>query len=434
MSVQFTEQTLNDESLGFFRLAHAGYFVSSKKTKLLLDPIFFNDWLEFLTLNPRVDFNFSQIKNLKPDAVVISHFHNDHFCLRSLNLVSREALIVYPRGCQTIPYWLKMIGFKNFKELGTGEMFKIGDIEIEATISHISGVHEMGMYIQKGKTKVLNLVDTIVSKEDVKDIVRRKGQPSASFCFYQPLRETQVLKRNFSASFPRKKYQSLLEIVEEMPESIIVPSACSWAYKFEPELNHWMFPVTEEKFCHDVKKRFPHTKPKILAPGEGLIFDNGNLRNIQCLSWVKKQEVSKSKKGPIVMRDHGNIKIERREEVTLKLISKLLPKIKSSKSPQKWNYEFLRPKGNSFFVQLNLSPSGNSLKVLERKPANIMSVFTTTAFITAVTEGMLYYPFTHTGQYARLAPATKGEDPLLQVCLADAQKKYLYKLVFFLDS
>ncbi len=432
--LQFTKRTLKDESLAIFRLTHAGYFVTSKKTSILIDPLFINDWAEFLILNPTVEFNFAEIKKLKLDGVIISHFHNDHFCLKSLNYVSRETLIVFPAGCKTIPFWLKTMGFKNLQELKPLENIKVGDIEIEATVSHAVGVNEMGMFIQKGKSKILNLVDTEVYKKDVESVVKRKGMPSVSFCFYQPLRESDVYNGKLLSISPKKIYQRLQDIVGAINESIIVPSACSWAYKYEPELNYWMFPISEEKFCEDIKQRFPLSSPTILEPGQGFVFDNGKLRNVQKLSWVQKLEKSKTRKGPIVMKDHGNRKIENRKSVTLKMITELLSKIKKSESEMKWNYEFLRPRAKSFYVQLSLSPAGNSFKVLERKPRKIMSKFTTTAFITATTEGMLNYSLAHTGQYLCLADPSEGQDPLLEACFKNLQKKYLFNLVFSLET
>jgi hypothetical protein len=325
------------------------------------------------------------------------------------------------------------MGFKNFQEIKPLENIKVGDIEIEATISHAGDVKEMGMFIQKGKTKIINLVDSLVYKKDVESIVKRRGMPSASFCFYQPLREDNVQTGDYPSVFPMEIYQRLQDVVGAIDQSIIVPAACSWAYKYERELNFWMFPVSEEKFCLDIKKRFPMTKPTILLPGEGFVFDNGKLRNIQRLDWVRSLEKSKKRRGPVVMKDSGNRKIENRKAVTLKMITELLSRIKKPESNIKWNYEFLRPRGKPFYVQLNLSPSGNDFKVLERKPTKIMSTFTTTAFITATTEGLLSYSLVHTGQYRRRAEFSK-DDPLLQACLENLHKKYFFNLIFSLES
>ena len=72
------------------RVLHAGYLFSVGNTRILFDPIFENPFSRNCHAFPNVEFDHQQIKNLKVDAVFISHFHDDHCSFESLNLLDRS--------------------------------------------------------------------------------------------------------------------------------------------------------------------------------------------------------------------------------------------------------------------------------------------------------------------------------------------------------
>ncbi|MBY0453008.1 MAG: MBL fold metallo-hydrolase, partial [Bdellovibrionaceae bacterium] len=95
------------------RVLHAGYIFECTGTQILFDPLFENPFSRNCFAFPQVAFDTDRIQNLKFDAVFISHYHDDHCSLDSLNLINRETpLYIYCLHDELIQ-WLKEFGFKN---------------------------------------------------------------------------------------------------------------------------------------------------------------------------------------------------------------------------------------------------------------------------------------------------------------------------------
>jgi L-ascorbate metabolism protein UlaG (beta-lactamase superfamily) len=66
------------------------------------------------------------------DAVLLSHFHRDHYDIASLTLIGRETQIVGPPGASRR---LNRRGFANVTELGAGDSVSLGDVTVTATLA-----------------------------------------------------------------------------------------------------------------------------------------------------------------------------------------------------------------------------------------------------------------------------------------------------------
>lgn len=91
------------------------------------------------------------------DAVLISHLHLDHFDLPSLEMLDARTCFIVPAGAGDI---LREAGFQNVREMHTGEVAGISDIQIEATYASHSGfrppfgpvVDSLGFLIRGSRT------------------------------------------------------------------------------------------------------------------------------------------------------------------------------------------------------------------------------------------------------------------------------------------
>ena len=77
------------------RILHAGYLFECSDVSIAFDPIFENPFSKNCYAYPNVQFNHEKIRNLRLDAVFISHYHDDHCSLESLVLLSKETPIMF---------------------------------------------------------------------------------------------------------------------------------------------------------------------------------------------------------------------------------------------------------------------------------------------------------------------------------------------------
>ena len=99
------------------RILHAGYIFEYGKTQIAFDPIFENPFSKNCYAFPNVKFNIEEIKKLKLAAVFISHYHDDHCSLESLNLLDRETPIYIYCIYDEMLTMIKALGFKKVHQL-----------------------------------------------------------------------------------------------------------------------------------------------------------------------------------------------------------------------------------------------------------------------------------------------------------------------------
>ena len=72
------------------RILHAGYVFWCEDVEIFVDPIFENPFSRNCYAFPDVRFDLAAIRLLRPAAVFISHYHDDHCSLDSLDLLPRD--------------------------------------------------------------------------------------------------------------------------------------------------------------------------------------------------------------------------------------------------------------------------------------------------------------------------------------------------------
>jgi L-ascorbate metabolism protein UlaG (beta-lactamase superfamily) len=107
-------------------IGHATTLIEVGGARILTDPVLRDRVLHLERRAGAVDR--SAIATL--DLVLVSHLHHDHFDPSSLRMIDRRANLVVPRGAG---HAASRLGFAEVIELGEGETFTIGGLEVTAT-------------------------------------------------------------------------------------------------------------------------------------------------------------------------------------------------------------------------------------------------------------------------------------------------------------
>lgn len=113
-------------------LGHATVLIELEGVRLLFDPLLRGRVLHLRRQVPPVDESVFA----GPDAVLISHMHQDHLDLPSLRRLGRDTHLIVPGGAGV---WLASKGFANVSEVDVGDVVKVGELEITAVIAHHNG-------------------------------------------------------------------------------------------------------------------------------------------------------------------------------------------------------------------------------------------------------------------------------------------------------
>ncbi len=119
---------------GIHRLQHANVLFHSGKTKVITDPHLHS----FYIPNHILDISLSDLPQI--DAILITHFHRDHYDLSSLALFDRKTKIFFPKVrratilCPDVERELRTLGFTDIFPLeNTYQPVKIGDFTLTPT-------------------------------------------------------------------------------------------------------------------------------------------------------------------------------------------------------------------------------------------------------------------------------------------------------------
>gem|GEM_PF-2478638 len=270
------------------RVAHAGIVVETPNVRCLMDPILKTKFMGgCLELWPKAKFRYKNLKTQGFDLLIISHEHEDHFDLPSLDLIDRAAKVVYPKGSPWVESCLKRMGFKDFHPLAPYEKLKYRDLSIMATPSEVP-FPEMGVIFKYKKTCVWNLVDSVITRANVKQTISRFGKPSLVLSPFQPVIEIEIGQDALGAPFPIADYRHILNVIKWIQPTYLIPSAFGYKNRINNWLNQRQFPMVERQFSKDVEKMSRSTRVISMRPGDGLQYTMGKWAfQSQCLKFVQ---------------------------------------------------------------------------------------------------------------------------------------------------
>ena len=248
-------------------IGHACIVFESKGTTLLSDPCLFS--LHFEELNyyfPRVEIHPDKFK--RPDAVYISHRHQDHFDIRTLAYMPKDLKLLCPDDAILLDC-IKELGYQDITVVKDFEPVQVKDLTLIPTPSLTQDYYpEHGLIIQDGEVNIWNQVDTIVSPDIIQYINRICGRVDFAHVRFEPL-----LEQNFTyhkdTMLPFEEYSSFLKVAGALSPKFAVPGSAGEHFHGAAEfLNHFVFPATQEQFIGDLEKFSPEIRSSTFLPGD----------------------------------------------------------------------------------------------------------------------------------------------------------------------
>lgn len=124
-----------EKSLHITYIGHATVLIEIDGVRILTDPVLRNRIGHVRRYGRPVD----PVHRHALDAVLISHMHLDHLDLPSLRLLGYGQRLIVPFGAADM---LHRHGFTNVEEIEAGDIAKVQDVTVAATLAH----HERSRY------------------------------------------------------------------------------------------------------------------------------------------------------------------------------------------------------------------------------------------------------------------------------------------------
>ena len=247
-------------------LGHASLVVEAADTTVFTDPVFFDPFEVESVSCPRREVTVDALP--RPDAIVLSHAHLDHFDAASLARLPRSTPVYIPPDAR-LRQALQGLEFWKVKVLLPWEPLRIGALTLMATPS--KSAYETGLVVRDEDGALWNQVDTVVTQATTLRVLEwLGGDLDVVFSMYSPLieyGETWVSE----LGFPRERYDRLLEVALSSQARVVVPhSSGQRLFGSREWANRHIFPASRERFLADLAVVAPEVTGLLLDPGEAL--------------------------------------------------------------------------------------------------------------------------------------------------------------------
>jgi hypothetical protein len=276
---------INGMSLKISRILHAGYVFESGGIQIAFDPIFENPFSQNCYAYPNVQFDREQIKKINFAAVFISHFHDDHCSLESLDLLNRETPIYIYCHFDELFSMIRELGFVNVNRLGLNVPIKVGPIEIIPLRALDIEVDSM-FHIKVGKLNILNVVDSWLDPSSLDELVQFAPWDMLLWPF-QTMREIEVLAPRRASKQSKGIPHEWLEQIKILNPRFVVPSSCQFIQESWSWYNHALFPISYRQFQNEVEAMLPLSQVVRMNPSVSLTLDSENIEASDPLRWVQ---------------------------------------------------------------------------------------------------------------------------------------------------
>ena len=257
-------------SITISRILHAGYQFACEGATILFDPIFENPFSRNCHAFPDVRFDLDGVRQLRPDAVFISHYHDDHCSFDSLDLLPRETPIYMYCLFEEMFDMLRALGFHNVVQLRTNEPVAVGPFVVTPREALDREVDSM-FQIRAAGMNVLNVVDAWIG-DDVVEQLAAEGPWDMVLWPFQTMRELAVLwprRADPHAGLP----DEFIEQLQRLAPRYVVPSSCQFVQEPWSWYNHAMFPITYAGFQQAVEAALPDTRVVRMNPSVSFTLD-----------------------------------------------------------------------------------------------------------------------------------------------------------------
>ncbi|WII72619.1 MBL fold metallo-hydrolase [Bdellovibrio sp. 22V] len=265
------------------RILHAGYVLESQGVQIAFDPLFENPFSRNCHAFPNVSFDYKRIEQERFAAVFISHFHDDHCSLESLNHLDREIPIYM--YCLFDEYFslLKELGFQNVHSLQLNEPVFIGPFVVTPRRALDEDVDSI-FHVKAENLNILNVVDSWIDYETL-DLLKKTSWDLVLWPF-QTMREIEVLSPAQAEPASRELPPEWIEQIQELNPKAIVPSSCQFRMEEWSWYNKAFFPITYIQFEKDISTVLPNTKVVRLNPSMSVYLQQDSIMPAPSLDWV----------------------------------------------------------------------------------------------------------------------------------------------------
>jgi UDP-MurNAc hydroxylase len=245
-------------------LGHACWLIEAGGLRLLCDPLLgVEHHGGIFEISPR---RVLRPEALRPDFILVSHRHPDHFDIPSLaELAHRDAESVVVTPDDLVATAARELGFRSVKLLPPGQHVELDGVALVTTES--LGDDEWGVMIATDDGVVWNMVDTVLA--DVAHVrsvtaaglsVLGHARVDVALVQGQPMLEI-AAQLGRALIFPFRRYAQVLEQIAAIDPGTIVPSATGTVHApAHAWLNAIVYPVDEARFCRDVARVCPQAQ------------------------------------------------------------------------------------------------------------------------------------------------------------------------------
>lgn len=266
------------------RILHAGYVFEHGDSRIAFDPIFENPFSRNCHAFPDVRFDHAQIRRQRFTAVFISHFHDDHCSLDSLDLLDRDTPIYLYCLFDQLFDMLRALGFAKVQRLHIDQAVQAGSIEVIVREALDADVDSM-FQVRAGGLNVLNVVDAWIGP-DALAILARYAPWDMVLWPFQTMREIDVLMPTRATAAPPGLPADWIEQLQVLQPRYVVPSSCQFQQESWSWYNRAFFPISYRQFQQELEAGLPGTGVVRLNPSVSVALDALSLQPAAPLSWV----------------------------------------------------------------------------------------------------------------------------------------------------
>ena len=273
------------------RILHAGYVLECEGTRVAFDPIFENPFSRNCHAFPAVRFDHAAIRSWRPDAVFISHFHDDHCSMESLDLLDRATPIYLYCLFDEMFALIRELGFANVQALQVDAPVTVGPFTVTPRKALDSDVDSM-LQVQAGGLNVLNVVDAWMDPE-VLPLLASHAPWDMVLWPFQTMREMDVIcpsraRANAAAGEVATALpEEWMDQLRALRPRYVVPSSCQFVQEPWSWYNHAMFPITYRQFGAAVMAALPGVQVLRLDPSVSVLLERDALHAAPPLPWVQ---------------------------------------------------------------------------------------------------------------------------------------------------
>lgn len=271
-------------ALTISRILHAGYVFACDGTRIAFDTIFENPFSRNCHAFPQVRFDTAQIRRERFDAVFISHFHDDHCSLESLDLLDRATPLYLYCIFDELFDMVRQLGFTRVQRLHLNQPVEVGPFRVTPREAMDADVDSM-FQVQAAGLNVLNVVDSWIDDGTLAQLVR-EGPWDMVLWPFQTMREIEVLAPTRAEAAPPALPGEWLAQLQALAPRYIVPSSCQFLQEPWSWYNRAFFPISYAQFGREVAAVLPETPVVRLDPSVSVRLDATSLHPAPPLAWV----------------------------------------------------------------------------------------------------------------------------------------------------